>query len=237
MIFRFLGRLVRRAWVLLLFGWGFVGVCAWLAAPPWDDVAIDREFAFLPDAAPSRQGEEVFAKAFPDDRLTSNIVLVLHRRQTGHGDEDRAFIASFVYPGLRRIAEDDGGLASEREASDEPLFGEESSTPEKKPEGRSVIARIRTPAGMEGALLVSPDERAMLVVAELTVEFLSKESWPTMAKVESLVSDLRQNGKIPSGLEIAITGSAAIGRDHSRAVLESGRATTLVTVLLVVLLL
>jgi RND superfamily putative drug exporter len=79
MIFRFLGQLVRRGWPLLLGGWAVFLGATWLAAPPWDEVAQDQEFAFLPPDSPSRRAEEGFAKVFPDDRSASNVVLVLHR--------------------------------------------------------------------------------------------------------------------------------------------------------------
>src|SRR5262249_34690147 len=74
----------------------------------------------------------------------------------------------------------------------EPLFdppGESRPPPPK----RSIIARIRTPnAPGTGALLVSPDRKVLLVVAELTTEFLSPSNWPTLARIEGLVRDLRR---------------------------------------------
>src|SRR5438128_1554752 len=79
MFFRLLGQLVRRLWPVLLAAWVALALLLSHAAPPWDEVARDREFAFLPGDAPSRQAEEVYEKAFPDDRLTSNVVLVLQR--------------------------------------------------------------------------------------------------------------------------------------------------------------
>jgi RND superfamily putative drug exporter len=236
MIFTYLGYLVRKGGILFLLGWGLLLACAWRAAPPWDEVALDKEFAFLPEKAPSRQAEKVFAEAFPDERLNSNIVLILHRAETGRLEEDRTFIENSIYPGLRRIAEEDGGLASEQLPSEGPLFGGEDLPPKKNSQ-RSIISRILTPRGLEGPLLVRSEGRALLVVMELTTEYLAKDNWSTLEKVERLVADLRQQGKVPRGLDIAITGSAAIGRDHSLAALESAHTTTLLTVILVVALL
>ena len=237
MFFRFLGHVVRRAWALLLLGWGVLLLAVWLAAPPWNEVAVDRDFAFLPADAPSRRAEEVFENAFPDSRLTSNIVLVLYRGDTGHLNEDREFIEAVVYPGLRQIAEADGGLANEPMPSDEPLFADDSPAPKQKPLRRSIIAKINGPHGLQGPLLVSPDGRALLVVMELTTEYLSNENWPTITKIEAMIQDLRQQGKVPAGLNIAVTGSAVMGRDHNLAELQSARATTTLTVVLVVTLL
>jgi RND superfamily putative drug exporter len=235
MVFRLLGHLVCRAWGLLLAGWGLLLLTTWLAAPPWGEVAQDREFAFLPTDAPSRRAEEVHAQAFPNDRQASNTVLVLHRADNppGHLDRDRKWIEDVLEPGLRQIAEAGGGLAGEPAPSDEPLFSDEAE--HRPPPRRSIIARIRTPnAPGTGALLVSPDGRALLVVVELTTEFLSQDNWPTIDQVDALIRDLQRQGKVPDGLGISVTGSAVIGRDHIVAELQSIRATGLLTVVLVV---
>src|SRR6267142_256078 len=59
-MFRFLGNLVCRAWPALLVGWGGLLLVTWMAAPPWDSVSQDQEFAFLPENVPSRQAEKIF---------------------------------------------------------------------------------------------------------------------------------------------------------------------------------
>jgi RND superfamily putative drug exporter len=239
MVFRLLGQLVRRAWLLLLAAWALLLVGTWYAAPPWDEVAQDREFAFLPADAPSRQAEEIYARAFPDDRHASTIVLVLHRAagDKGHLAEDEQFTQDVLEPGLRKIAAEEGGLAGEPTPSEEPLFGDEEKLP-SPPQKRSIMERIKTPnAPGAGALLVSPDEQALLVVVDLTTEFLSRQNWPTIDKINDLVRDLRRQGKMPAGLDIALTGSAVIGRDHTESELQSARATGVLTVVLVVVLL
>ncbi len=227
-------------WPVFLVGWAVLLFVTGHFAPPWDEVAQDREFAFLPSNAPSRQAEAAFAQAFPEDHSASNIVLVLDRRDAANQlPTDLKFISDVLEPGLRQIAESEGGLAFEAKATDDPLFSDEGDAkPSESSQPRSIIARIRTPnAPGVGGLLVSPDEKAMLVVVELTTEFLSDRNWPTIAKVEALIARLRDEGKVPQGLDIALTGSAVIGRDHSRAQLESVRATGILTVVLVVILL
>src|SRR5262249_3903020 len=137
----------------------------------------------------------------------------------------------------RNFAEAEGGLAFEIKPSEDPLFSTEDK-PSAPPARRSIIAQIRTPnAPGSGALLVSPDRQALLVVVQLTTEFLTDRNWPTIAKIEELVHRLGQQNKIPPGLQIALTGSAVIGRDHTLAQLESARATSTLTVVLVVVLL
>src|SRR5262249_32384736 len=103
---------------------------------------------------------------------------------------------------------------------------------------KSIIDRIRTPnAPGTGALLVSADQKGLLVVIDLTTEFLSARNWPIIDKIKDLIHELEQQEKVPPGLEISMTGSAVIGRDHTRAELQSARDTELLTVILVVILL
>jgi len=238
MLFQFLGQVVRRAWLLLLAAWGLLLAATWLAAPPWAEVALDRQFEFLPKNATSRLAEVEYAKAFPDDRLTSNIVLVVHRIGDSQKPlpRDFQFIEEVLYPRLRQIAEAEGGLAGEPAPSEAPLFDEPNVSPAPPPSAkRSIIAQIRTPSAPgAGAFLVSPDGQAQLVVIELTTEFVSNDNWPTITRIENLLRELRQQNKIPPGVQIAMTGSAVIGRDHTVAELQSVRATGFLTVLLVV---
>jgi len=189
MIFHFLGRVVRRAWPLLLVLWGVLWFVTWRQAPPWDQVAQDREFAFLPDAAPSRRAAEVFARAFPEEISASNIALILFRsdNEPGHLERDQKFIEEVLRPALLKIAEAEGGLAGDRASvpEDEPLFDGDGGKA-AKPARRSIIANILTPNGLGyGPLLVSEDGRALLVLLELTTEFLSNDNWATIARWRS----------------------------------------------------
>lgn len=240
-MFHFLGRVVSRAWAFLLVAWVALLVGTYLAAPHWDEVAEEEEFAFLPPESPVRQSEEIFAKAFPDDHSGGNIVIVLHRadHKATNIDRELQFISDVLEPGLRKIAEDDGGLAIESAPSDQPLFGDSPEpAPAKTSEKRSIIARIRTPnAPGAGALLVSPDKQASLVVVELTTGFFTRHNWPTITKIEQLLEEIRKDNRLPPGIELTLTGSAVIGRDHLVAQLDSVKATELLTVLLVVVLL
>ena len=237
MFFRLLGRIIRRAWAPLLVAWALLLAGTQLAAPPFDRVAMDREFAFLPADMPSRRAEEIYKKAFPDDHFSSNIVVVLYRDRPAPATRaaDRKFIENVLEPGLFQIAQAEGGLAGQAGSTEGPLFADDGEVAATKPGRKSIIARILTPnAPGAGALLVSPDGRAMLVVLDLTSEFLDSGNWPTIRKIEGLMDDLRRQGKVPEGVEIQLTGSAVIGRDHTLAELESVRATEWLTVVLVV---
>ena len=105
-MFQVLGKFVARSWPILLVAWVALLVGTKLAAPRWDEVAQDKEFAFLPPDAPSRRSEELFERAFPDERAGSNVVLVLRRESPGpkNLDGDKKFIEDVLEPGLRQIA-------------------------------------------------------------------------------------------------------------------------------------
>ncbi len=236
-MFESLGQFVRRAWLPVIVAWCALVIVMRSLAPPFDKVAQDQEFGFLPDRVPSRLAETRFREAFPNDRSSSNIVMVFHRRagQPPQVDNDRKFIEAVVEPALRKIAKDEGGIADEAVPSDKPLFG---GDPQPSPQATPVVARIRTPnAPGAGSLLVSSDQNALLVVVELTTELLTRDNWPIVAKVEALAQDLRQDNRLPPGMSVAVTGSAVLGRDHLHAQLASIRATGTLTVVLVVILL
>jgi RND superfamily putative drug exporter len=221
-VFHFLGAAVARAWPLWLIGWLALLAVLVQTAPPWEEIAQDREFAFLPEDAPSQQGNRLLRQAFPNDQRASNIVIVLCRTDQELRDEDRSFVRDVVKPNLLQLAEEEGGLADE-------------ITPTKSTGTPPLIADIRTllDRGM-GALLVSADRQATLVLVELTTELLEIRNWPIVAKVEKLIAQWRERGQVPAGLELSLTGSATVGRDMTRGQRYSARATEFWTVALVI---
>jgi putative drug exporter of the RND superfamily len=246
MVFRFLGQVIRRAWPLVLIAWGGLLLAGRWVAPDWRKVAQEKEFAFLPANSPSLRAEEIFKKAFPDQRLGSNIVLLLVDQQPQHLDRNHQFIQDVLEPDLRKIAREEGGLASEAPPPEGKLFGDEpeggqqdtgkAETTASAPE--PIVNSIRTPnAPGRGALLVSPDRQALLVVVELTTDFLTLRNWPLIKRIRESIEQLRQQGKVPAGLDIFLTGSAVLGQEHTQAEYDSARATTWLTIILVVVLL
>jgi RND superfamily putative drug exporter len=240
-MFTKLGCVVRRGWFLLLAAWLVALAATRWAAPPWNQVAQDREFAFLPANSPSRVADDMLVRAFPEDHTGSNVVLVIRRTpgEPGGLERDLKFTEDVLEHGLRQIADAEGGLAYQPPPANEPLFSSAGTpAPPPPPKHHSIVARIRTPnTPGQGALLVSPDRKVMLVVVELTTEFLSTQNWPTITKIEDLVGNLSREGKLPPGVKIAVTGSAVIGRDHTLAQLQSAQSTELLTVVLVIVLL
>jgi RND superfamily putative drug exporter len=232
-MFHRLGSVMVRFSPVWIAGWLLLWLASEYLAPVWRDVAQDHEFAFLPADAPSRIGEKEFARAFPEEQLGSNIVLVVRHPhdQHGFGAADKRFADTVLEPALRQIAESEGGLAVTAVTEDSP-FDAPVKQPDRPP---SIIARIRTPSAPgTGSLLVSEDGRAWLVVVELTTDFLAHRNWPIIEKIENLVQTLQAEGKVPAGLAIQLSGSAVIGRDQVAAQVASGQATERWTIILVV---
>jgi putative drug exporter of the RND superfamily len=211
-MFRTLGNTVVKAWPLLLLAWVALLFVTSIGAPAWDKVVKDGQFAFLPPDAPSRQGEELFKKAFPDEYFGSTVVVALSREDREILDTDRQFISQILTPRLDELA----------------IAGH----------GEAIVSQILTSEDTDaGVLLISPDKKATLVVVELTTEFLDRSSALVADQVEELIGELQREGQIPAGLEVGLTGSATLGRDTRRAEDASARAVERWTILVVVALL
>ncbi len=227
-MFRQLGRNVVRFWPFLLVAWVLTAVALTMAAPRWTDVIQQGEFAFLPEDMASRQGEELFKQSFPSDLLASSVVIVVRRESDPNGlqDRDREFITDILQPGLEKIAEEEGIAATNTVESEDD---DESEN----------LTRVRTFADQRiGKLLDSQDNKATLVLVELTTEFLDWRNSTLVKRVEELID---RNGDLaestPPGLALAVSGSATVGRDMIKAANDSSQATELWTVLLVIMLL
>ncbi len=211
-MFRRLGSLVVRGWPIILAFWAFLLVGLWFGSPTWEQVGKSGQFAYLPDDAPSRRADALYREAFPGQKPGSNIVLVISRANGPLTADDNRFVEEILAVRLKDALQPIG------------------------PEG--VVARIRTPGeGLTGVLLRSQDRQAALVYVELTTEFLDMQNWSKVDVVEAAVSDLERDGSMPAGLEIALAGSAVLGRDNGRAEAESAKAIEGWTILVVVLLL
>src|SRR5216683_288552 len=90
------------------------------------------------------------------------------------------------------------------------------------------------PLWLIGALLVNGYQSATLVVIDLTAEYLNRSAWPPVNAVEELIERLRREHKVPEGLDIALTGSAVVGRDVRRAELTSAHNIEIWTIWLVI---
>src|SRR5437764_319058 len=97
-MFRHVGTIISRSWPIWLIAWGGVFAILYATAPEWNEVAQDREFGFLPDDVPTRQGYDLFKRAFPDEKQASNIVLVINRNAGQLTGDDRRFVRTVIKP-------------------------------------------------------------------------------------------------------------------------------------------
>ena len=89
-----------------------------------------------------------------------------------------------------------------------------------------------------GSKMRSEDKQALLVVMRLSEEFMSTVNVPVLRHVESLLEEQNDSDfPIPEGLEVGISGSAAVGADMLTSAADSISNTELYTVILVVLIL
>ena len=240
-MFQTLGKLVSRTWPLLLVAWLVVlGVLKW-NAPPWQSVARDGEFAFLPKNSPSLAGEELFQQGWGVP-LASNLVIVVRRESspTGLLDGDKAFITDVLRERLEKIADEEtASLQPQKSGSPQPSRPAEAEETGSSDDLKTITVRTLSDKSV-GRLLNSEDKHASLVLMELPTEFLDSRNASLIKKVEKLIErngELQSTGLVPKGLDLALSGSATVGRDMIRAAHESSRDTELWTVLLVLFLL
>ena len=221
-MFQKLGTLVDRWWPGILVIWFLLLVAGkgclsgWInnlplfghRVPSWIEVSQDGEFAYLPANMQSLVGEKLLATAFPKDLLTSSVVIVVRRESHPLVERDEQFIEEVLVPRLEQIREQEGSLISRIKTFKDPLMGK---------------------------LLVSEDKKASLIILALTSEFLQWANRPTVEKIEKLLyTDLKHEHKVPPGLDLAMSGTATVGRDMLVAGAESASKTELWTTILVI---
>ncbi|MEX2558749.1 MAG: MMPL family transporter [Pirellulales bacterium] len=203
-----LGGFVARHWVLVIIAWAALAVGVDYAALPWDDVTHDGDLAYLPARMTSVQGERLLARAFPGNRSKSQLVLVVARSDRPLSSDDRRV--------LDHLAQQfqpggDHGLQ---------------------------IMEVWTPwTEVIGKKLVSPDRKAALAVLLFKHEFMAISNIQALEKVEQVLEETRQLERLPEGLRLGVTGSAAIGGDMLASAAQSVRNTEVATVVLVVVIL
>lgn len=235
-MFHRLGQLVSRGWPALLLAWCAFLVFLRVAAPSLSSVAQPGEFRFLPDDVPSRQGEQVFQRAFPHDLLGSSVVIVANRQDHSRlSADDLSFIDDVLKPRLQEL------MAHPEEDTSEPAPPPQNAD---RPGGRkpretfASIVGVRTPGSREiGKLLISDDQQAALAMVDLKTEFMTHEIGKPVAAIEGVIRELRSENLVPPDLQLTLSGSAVLGRDIHEAQVQSARDVENWTLILVVALL
>jgi RND superfamily putative drug exporter len=164
-------------------------------------------------------------------------VVIVVRRESGDEGllvDDKDFIEYELKPHLEDIARESGGLAGfDDVANDAAADGAEPAKP--------LVSRIRTFSDRNiGLFFESNDNKATLVVLELTTEFSEKRNHELISRIEQLIGPdgpLQTEQIIPSGLDLNLSGPATVGRDMRQAARASADASHLWTVILVIVLL
>lgn len=210
-MFARLGEIVAHRWGWVLLAWIGILVGIVSVSPTWSAVTKDGDFAYLPPEMTSVRGEKLLNRAFPNDRDKSQLVFVVARRT------ERLKAADFAV--VDRLVDE----FSPKPGDDGPILD---------------VWHYDTP--VIGEKLVSPDSRpgqAALTVVRLRSEFIAIANLPLMRRVHARLDAIRSAPDFPPGLELGVTGSAAIGTDMLFAADESIRNTELTTMVLVIVIL
>lgn len=195
----------------MFLGWAAAFTVVRLAAPVWDDVARDGDFAYLPDEVASVRGERLRDAAFGEVRSKSEVVIVLARRDAPLNKADYQF-------------------ADEVVKAYQPAEGDDSP----------IIEIISPRTAVVGEKLVSPVQdngQAMLVILQMQGEIMAVENMEPMKRVYDKFHELRESQAKPEGLVMGVTGSGAIGTDMLFAAEESIHRTEIATITLIIVIL
>lgn len=256
-MYRLLGEFVsRKSWAVAI-TWFVLLAVAIYVSPPYESVTKTGEFSFLPAEEQSPRAERLFREAFPspaleaDDEkgedgepkddgqvsgqqnpLGSSVVLVLRREDTKDGltEADRDFILNQLKPAMAEVQATTPAIIFRR---NEPL-PEPKPVPKKDQMIRSISAFDDPKIGK---LLDSEDEKSSLVIIDLKTEFLDRTNVYLLIQVRKALDRLYEAKQVPIGLEIALSGSASVGRDMIMAEAESAKRTDFITKFLCIALL
>lgn len=234
-MFAKLGEFIVRAWPAVLIAWVAAVLCASLIAPPLDRVAQTEEFAFLPQKSASLVAEKLYREAFPKGYCPSRIVIVAWR-DAGLTVQDEDFLDDNQDEEDKPI--DD--LSRQFELREQlQKIADDSAVVAEKDEMVPIVSKIRTFRDSNvGKLLRSDDKKAVLLLVELTTEFMDSRNRIPVGQIEALLDKNSEFSKhIPEGLSIQLSGEATVGRDMINAARDSAKATELLTVVLVLILL
>jgi len=198
-----LGQIVHDYRWAVIAAWVVVAAALRLAAPSWRSVAFDGDLDQLPADSSYARASRLNAEAFPEDRAKSQIVLVFGRADGPLTPLDRRFASATA----REV---------ERLPTLAPLLVEEMWT-------------VSTPS--VGETLASANGRARRYVLRLSTDFMALENTNVLQAVLGVLDSRRPEA--PPGLEMGVTGSAAIGGDMLSAAADALRNTDRVTIVIV----
>ena len=204
-----LGRFVSQNWFWVILAWIMVAVGLRLAAPNWEDVTYDGDLAYLPPTMPSVEGELLLARAFPDNQSKSEIAILVERPHEKLSADDLAWSSK---------------LADRFELIQDELNIAELWTRDTDVVGAKLTSK-QTGAG-----------QATVILIQLRNEFMATDNIRVLDRVDEVVAEAKSED-MPVGLQVGVSGAAAVGGDMLRSAAESIENTELATVVLVVVIL
>ncbi len=203
-----LGAVVARHWKPIILAWLGLAGALHLVAPRWNDVTHDGDLAYLPAGLPSVAGAELLSRAFPENKAKSELGIVVQRSDGRLSAVDLAWSDSLA-------------VAFRERQGDLPIL--------------DVWNRNTEIVGDKLVSKVSRRGQAAITILQLSNEFMAVDNMRLVDEVDQLLAAARQDA--PGGLDMQITGSAAIGADTLASAAESIRNTEWTTVGLVIAIL
>lgn len=253
--------LIARHWLFVILGWAAIVFGANHFAPVWDEVTHDGDLAYMPDRMTSVRGRKLMDKAFPNNKAKSQIALLVERRDGPLRADDLALsdhlaaifkllaeprgssilgsddvINNLIAENFRRLVRHPGG-----ELDDSDRLVLQQLVEAWRPPGEAELPLVGVWSRREevvGEKLVSDQNeygQAALVLLLLRNEFMATANMNLLNSTETLLSRVEIAPEFePGGLQLGVTGSAAIGADTLNAAKESISNIELTTVILVV---
>ena len=230
MALRFATWLIRLRWWIVI-GWvaGAVGLAVFT---PKGDPAANELLTFLPDDAPSVRAAETMKKHFPTSAGLSQAVIVAERT-----DSPGSGAASPPADSAPADALTDADLAALNRLAAK-LRGPLPEDVKRNVPGGELS--VRSPGDFLGVPdkynpLIAVGRGAAIVVVEIPSNFITIRSARVVDHIRELIE--REQAKLPPGLALAVTGSAAFGHDYAAASERSHRRTLWVTIVAVLAIL
>jgi RND superfamily putative drug exporter len=200
----------RFRWLIVAAWLATAAMLVWLV-PPVDPSVNERE-SFLPDSSPHRQAIDALKRAFPDNSGISQAAVIFERTPGARGPDD----------GGGLTPEDFGAIEAVARRIREPR----PDSPPALLAGVSVQSPAMVPGKSNPFISpVGPNGQAAIVLVEVPANFITSRSVAIVDHIREVLA----KASLPAGLNVAVSGSAGIGRDYAHAATRSHNRTLLVT--------
>jgi len=210
-MFQSLATLVNtRGWVVIA-GWLILAGSLYAIAPNWESVSKDDDVGFFPPGYPTVVGQSLLKRGFPEDVASSQAVIVVERAAGKLTRADKDYIVA-LSTRMRNLKNEEPGLGIKQVIDYRvPVLGPRLFGDARSGEGQS-----------------------SLVLVSLNGTYIAKQTRIAMDRLTEVLADF---ARPPAGMDVEMTGSAAVGRDMNRAATSSVSKTTWATIGLVVAIL